>query len=150
MAPIKPLTWHTFENSQSMLNPVLIDIINQRLAESGYDDEFQKVGFVNQEVFTKDGTITSMIWPEALKEIQEGESAPLVNKEQGYEKWFKVKQYARKMVVSKLLSKWIQKNETLASADMSVQSEIRKLMDDVLFLVDVAIFTINNESIGFW
>ena len=73
-----------------------------------------KVGYVNEQVFTKDGTITSMIGPEALKEIVEGATAPLINKEQGFEKGFRVNVYARKMVVSKLLSKWIMKNETLS------------------------------------
>jgi len=52
------------------------------------------------------------------------------------------------MVVSKLLSKWIMKNETLASADNSVQAEIRKLMEDVTFLADGAKLTLNNEAIG--
>ena len=145
---IKPLTGHFFENSQDLLVPTLVDIINQRIAESGYDDEFMKVGFVNEKVFTKDGTITSMVGPEALKEIVEGASAPLINKEQGFEKGFRVKLYARKMVVSKLLSKWIMKNETLSSADNSVQSEITKLMEDVAFLADGAKLTLNNEGIG--
>ncbi len=148
MTPINPQTGHFFENSSDLLTPTLIDIVNQRIAESGYDDEFMKVGYVNEQVFTKDGTITSMIWPEALKEIVEGASAPLINKEQGFEKGFRVKVYARKMVVSKLLSKWIMKNETLASADPSVQTEIRKLMEDVTFLADGAKLTLNNEGIG--
>jgi len=148
MTPIAPKTGHFFENSQDLLTPTLVDIINQRIAESGYDDEFMKVGYVNEKVFTKDGTITSMIGPEALKEIVEGATAPLINKEQGYEKGFRVKLYARKMVVSKLLSKWIMKNETLASADNSVQAEIRKLMEDVTFLADGAKLTLNNQGIG--
>lgn len=148
MAPINPKTGHFFENSSDLLTPTLIDIINQRIAESGYDDEFMKVGYVSEEVFTKDGTITSMIGPEALKEIVEGATAPIINKEQGFEKGFRVKIYARKMVVSKFLSKWIQKNETLASADNSVQIEIRKLMEDVVFLADGAKLTLNNEGIG--
>jgi len=148
MAPINPQTGHFFENSADLLTPTLVDIINQRVAESGYDDEFMKVGFVQEAVFTKDGTITSMVGPEALKEIVEGATAPLINKEQGYEKGFKVKTYARKMVVSKLLSKWIMKNETLDSADNSVQAEIRKLMEDVTFLADGAKLTLNNEGIG--
>ena len=148
MTPINPQTGHFFANSSDLLTPTLVDIINQRIAESGYDDEFMKVGYVTEQVFTKDGTITSMIWPEALKEIVEGASAPLINKEQWYEKGFKVKIFARKMVVSKLLSKWIQKNETLASADSSVQTEIRKLMEDVTFLADGAKLTLNNEGIG--
>jgi hypothetical protein len=148
MTPINPQTGHFFENSQDILTPTLIDIINQRIAESGYDDEFMKVGYVTEEVFTKDGTITSMIGPEALKEIVEGATAPIINKEQGFEKGFRIKQFARKMIVSKLLSKWIMKNETLASADPSVQTEIRKLMEDVTFLADGAKLTLNNEGIG--
>lgn len=145
---INPQTGHFFESTSEILVPTLVDIINERIAESGYDDEFMKVGYVQEEVFTKDGTITSMIWPEALKEILEGESAPIINKEQGFEKGFRVKVYATKMVVSKLLSKWIQKNETLASADSSVQTEINKLMEDVAFLADGAKLTLNNEGIG--
>lgn len=148
MTPINPQTGHFFENSQDILTPTLIDIINQRIAESGYDDEFMKVGYVTEEVFTKDGTITSMIGPEALKEIVEGATAPIINKEQGFEKSFRIKQFARKMIVSKLLSKWIMKNQTLASADPSVQTEIRKLMEDVTFLADGAKLTLNNEGIG--
>jgi len=145
---INPQTGHFFENSSDLLTPTLIDIVNQRIAESGYDDEFMKVGYVNEKVFTKDGTITSMVGPEALKEIVEGATAPLINKEQGFEKGFRVKQYARKMVVSKLLSKWIMKNETLASADTSVQKEIYGLMNEVSFLADGAKLTLNNEGIG--
>ena len=57
MTPINPQTGHLFENSADLLTPTLVDIINQ----SGYDDEFMKVGFVNEQVFTKDGTITSMV-----------------------------------------------------------------------------------------
>ena len=52
------------------------------------------------------------------------------------------------MVVSKLLSKWIMKNETLSSADASVQKEIYGLMNEVSFLADGAKLTLNNEGIG--
>ena len=61
MAPINPQTGHFFENCSDLLTPTLIDIVEQRIAESGYDDEFMKVGYVNEKVFTKDGTITSMV-----------------------------------------------------------------------------------------
>jgi hypothetical protein len=93
-----------------------------------------------------DGEFTSMLGAVGLQEVGEFDELPIINKEQGYSKGYRLKRYGGAVAISKPLRKWIEANATNPTVDPTIKSELNKLKNDVTELVDSVKITKNEVA----
>lgn len=138
-------TGHNFEGGQGILSPLIREIMDQRIAESGYDSEKELFCFMDEKVSTPEGTFTSIIGPAPLQRLDEDEAPTLTNKIQGFKKGYRLNIFGDSLRVTELFKEWIMAADQIQNADSSVKMELNKLMNDASYLIDGWLLTNNNE-----
>lgn len=127
-----------------LLRSEILEIMDENVYASGTDPVADSLGFVVENVEIRDGKFTSMLGAQGLEEIGEMDEFPLANKEQGYEKGYKLARYARRVGASKPLTKWIMASQSSAKFDATVKTEIARLGSDVRELTEGVKITKNE------
>lgn len=132
---VKFSTGANFEEGKAILSRVIQEIVNTTEAQVGLMDITSDLGFVNESIILVDGVITSMVGPEPLQELSEDGVAQVAEILEGFQKRYKLKEYALKHKCTKLLSKWIEHGSNFDGVDSSVKTEISAFRDNIQNLV---------------
>lgn len=124
-----------FAEGQALLTRTVQEILNTTQSQVGLEDQMSKLGFVMQGDIWTDGIITSMVGPEELDELAEDGVAAVAVVLQGFEKRYKLKEYALAHKCTKLLSKWLENGAIFEGADSSVKQELLKWRDNMENLI---------------
>lgn len=127
-----------------LIRSEILEIMDENVYASGTDPVADALGFVVENVEIRDGKYTSMLGAEGLEEIGETDEFPLANKEQGYEKGYKLKRFARRVAATKPLTKYIMASQSSAKFDATVKTEIARLGSDVRELTEGVKITKNE------
>jgi hypothetical protein len=77
--------------------------------------------------------------------IEEFDEFPIINKEQGYTKGYKLDRFGGKIAISKPLRKWIEASTSSSKLDPTTKTELTKLARDVQRLVNAVKITKNER-----
>ena len=133
------------EGAKLLTNHVA-EIISENVFAAGLDPVAEELGYEMVSVEKYDGEFTSMLGAVGLQEVGEFDELPIINKEQGYSKGYRLKRYGGAVAISKPLRKWIEANATNPTVDPTIKSELNKLKNDVTELVDSVKITKNEVA----
>ena len=138
-------TGSNFDEGSAVLNPILQSIVSEAEGQVGLDDEMAKYGFSKEQAISPEGTITSMIGPSPLPEIDEDEESPILTQMTGFPKQYKIRIHAQKHKCTDLFRRWVEMGAVLEGADSSVKTELNNLKDGVKQLTEARILAYNVE-----
>lgn len=134
----------TANEGAKLINSNILEIIDEQVFSAGLDPVADALGFTAENLEIRDGVYTSMLGVAGLEEIGEFDELPIINKEQGYEKGYKVKRFGWAVAISKELRKWIDASSTSPKLDSTVKRELSKLKSDVTDLINSVKITKNE------
>lgn len=127
-----------------LIKAEILNVIDEQIFEAGLDPVADELGYSHDVVEIPDGVYTSMLGTHGMDEIGEFDEFPIANKEQGYEKGYKMKRFGRAVAVSKPLRKWIEASAVSPKLDASTKRELAKLAKDVNLLISSTKITKNE------
>ena len=128
-----------------LIRSEILNIVNENVFAAGLDPVAEALGFQMENLTERDGVFTSMLGAQGLTEIGEFDEFPILNKEQGFEKGYKVTRFGGKLAISKALRKWIEASARSPKLDATVKTELQKLANATQELVDSVKITKNER-----
>ena len=147
MAGFKTETIYNENEWAKLIKAEILKIIDEQVFSAGLDPVADELGFVMEAVEIPNGEYTSMLWTHWLETIGEFDEFPIINKEQGYTKGYKLDRFGGKIAISKPLRKWIEASTSSSKLDPTTKTELTKLARDVQRLVNAVKIT-KNERIS--
>jgi len=145
MAGFKVDTIYSENEGAKLLKTTILRILDEQIFSAGLDPVAQSLGFVSEAVELRDGTYTTMLGTLDLPVLGEFDEFPIINKEQGFEKGYKLERHGGAIAISKNLRKWIEIYDGSPKVSPTVKTELNKLSNDVQRLVNAAKLTRNNK-----
>lgn len=132
----------------AILNWLLADIVEQDKSSYAYQEDLKaNMLFKETKASNPEQTFSEAVGAYELDEITEGQSLPIIDVEKWANKGFKVKIYGWKLKITKLFMEWLNRNQTIATADSRIQSYYQKLASTTINLNRGAVKTANMEMI---
>ena len=145
MASIEFNTGANLAEGKDILSPLFVELVDQAVRDSGFEDEKAKLGFVDETAITPDQKYSSIVGPEPMKKVVEEENSPITVIKSGFEKGVQPEKYALKTAVSDMFAAWVRKGAQIQGADSSVKRELDKLLSNSERLIRSDLLTRNIE-----
>lgn len=138
---------------EKLIKPEILKILDEQLFSAWLDPVAESLWFVTELLEIPNGEFTTMLWTHWLQVVGEFDELPLVNKEQGYVKWYKTERRWGTIGISKEARKWIETAVGSPKLSPMAKQELNKLRNDVTTLVNAAKITRNEvatEVLALW
>lgn len=111
-----------------VLNGYLADIIDQDKKSFEYAKNIKSdMLFTEVKVTNPSQTFSEQVGADELDEINEGQNLPVIDVSKGANKGFELKKRGGKLLVTDYFMKWLERNETIDTADSRIQEYYRTL-----------------------
>ena len=132
----------------NLLNGLLADIYIQDNVSYAYKSGVKDMLHYKSHIPTNPEQVFSeQVGAEELDEITENQNVPVSTVSKGADKGFAVKVYAKKLPISKLFMKWLEKNQTIDTADSAIQALYAQYANATINLKKGGIKQQNNECV---
>lgn len=146
MAEFKPQGIYSENEGAKLIKAEILKVIDEQVFSAGLDPVSDAIGYSMEVLEIPNGEFTSMLWTHSLDELGEFDQYPILNKEQGFTKGYKVSRRGWKIAISKNLRKWIEASTSSAKLSPTVKSELSKLARDTNTLINAAKLTKNEVA----
>lgn len=146
MAEFNSNTIYNENEWAKLIKAEILHILDEQIFSAGLDPVTEKLGFTMQVLEIPNGEFTSMLGVHSLEELGEFDEYPIINKEQGFTKWYKVQRRGWRIAISKPLRKWIEVSSKSPKMSPTVKSELQQLARDTQRLVNAVKLTKNETA----
>lgn len=146
MAEFNSNTIYNENEWAKLIKAEILDILDEQVFSAGLDPVSEQLNYTMEVLEIPNGEYTSMLGVHSLDELGEFDEYPIINKEQGFTKGYKVQRRGWKIAISKPLRKWIETSTNSAKLSPSVKSELNSLARDVQRLVNSVKLTKNEVA----
>lgn len=119
-----------------LIRAEILKIVDEQVFSAWLEPVTDELWYTMETVEIPNGVFTSMLGTVWMDEIGEFDEFPIGNKEQWYEKGYKLSRFGKKVAISKSLRKWIEASTKSPKLDWTVKMELRKLSNDINQLIN--------------
>lgn len=146
MAEFNSNTIYNENEWAKLIKAEILNILDEQVFSAGLDPVAEQLNYTMEVLEIPNGEYTSMLGVHSLGELGEFDDYPIINKEQGFTKGYKVQRRGWKIAISKPLRKWIETSTSSAKLSPTVKSELNNLARDTQRLINAVKLTKNEVA----